>query len=220
MSDSPDKENKGANGASNPPAAGKKPARIPLPFTILILLLVSGIVLFAILFALQFFYTRNLGNSLPSSVTGTQKESSSNTGANTGGDDGAPISILPEQPGGVTILEKQAESTGGGSAAPSVPVAQGAGIATGFAMDLGAADSFLELSRRFAEIVEENGENNFLRLEPRAVLRETVNGLEARLLIGPFDSEAEAADACSVLILAEDITCTAQPFEGELIPRE
>ena len=216
MSDSPDKENKGANGASNPPAAGKKPARIPLPFTILILLLVSGIVLFAILFALQFFYTRNLGNSLPSSVTGTQKESSSNAG----GDDGAPISILPEQPGGVTILEKQAESTGGGSAAPSAPVAQGAGIATGFAMDLGAADSFLELSRRFAEIVDENGENNFLRLEPRAVLRETVNGLEARLLIGPFDSEAEAADACSVLILAEDITCTAQPFEGELIPRE
>ncbi|MCO5133577.1 MAG: hypothetical protein M9908_04330 [Phyllobacteriaceae bacterium] len=83
------RKTKGANGASNPPAAGKKPARIPLPFTILILLLVSGIVLFAILFALQFFYTRNLGNSLPSSVTGTQKESS----ANTGGDDGAP-SIL------------------------------------------------------------------------------------------------------------------------------
>ena len=169
MSDSPDKENKGANGASNPPAAGKKPARIPLPFTILILLLVSGIVLFAILFALQFFYTRNLGNSLPSSVTGTQKESSSNTGANTGGDDGAPISILPEQPGGVTILEKQAESTGGESAAPSAPVAQGAGIATGFAMDLGAADSFIDLTRRFATIVAENGENNFLHFMPADV---------------------------------------------------
>ena len=87
-------------------------------------------------------------------------------------------------------------------------------------MDLGAADSFIDLTRRFATIVAENGENNFLRLEPRAVLRETVNGLEARLLVGPFDSEAEAAEACEVLILREGVVCTAQPFEGELIARE
>ena len=233
MSDSPDKENNSADTPENappkaPPQAAAsatenaargaatghgKPARIPLPFTILIILLISGIALFTILFALQFFYTRDLGETVPVTVSGGDQKQHVQ-------DDGAPVSILPGEPEGVTILEKQADAEGGSPVPPSAPVAQGAGIATGFAMDLGAADSFLELTRRFAAIVAENGENNFQRLEPRAVLRETVNGLEARLLVGPFDSEAEAADACEVLILEEEISCAAQPFEGELIARE
>ena len=229
MSDSPDKENNTTENGSEAPqmappqaprnATSKRPvtsgrARIPLPFTILIILLVSGVALFAILFALQFFYTRNLGETVPAAVGGSGREGQS------GKDDGAPVSILPEAPGGVTVLEKQPETDSPGTVVPSAPIAQGAGIATGFAMDLGAADSFIDLTRRFATIVAENGENNFLRLEPRAVLRETVNGLEARLLVGPFDSEAEAAEACEVLILREGVVCTAQPFEGELIARE
>ena len=226
MSDSPDKENNTTENGSEAPqmappqaprnATSKRPvtsgrARIPLPFTILIILLVSGVALFAILFALQFFYTRNLGETVPGAVGGNGQEEQ---------DDGAPVSILPEAPGGITVLEKQPETDSPGTLVPSAPIAQGAGIATGFAMDLGAADSFIDLTRRFATIVAENGENNFLRLEPRAVLRETVSGLEARLLVGPFDSEAEAAEACEVLILDEGISCTAQPFEGELIARE
>ena len=86
MSDSPDKENKGANGASNPPAAGKKPARIPLPFTILIILLISGIALFTILFALQFFYTRDLGETVPVTVSGGDQKQPVQ-------DDGAPVYV-------------------------------------------------------------------------------------------------------------------------------
>ncbi len=137
-----------------------------------------------------------------------------------GTDPGAPISLLPREPGGVTILEKQAEPPGENNMAALAPVAQGAEAASGFAMDLGNADSFLELTRRFVSIAEINGAENFLRLEPRAVLRETVDGLEARLLVGPFRTQSAAEDACSVLILDPDTPCLAAPFEGELIPRQ
>ncbi|WP_075996609.1 hypothetical protein [Salaquimonas pukyongi] len=227
MSDSPDKENNGRNTENSTPqgtlpkagaggaAAAGKPGRIPLPFTILTLLLITGITLFGVLFALQFFHARPPAGAVPKTLSGPTGENPAETP-----DDGAPVSILPDEPAGITVLEKQAEAEKTGEVAPTAPIAQGAGIATGFAMDLGAADSFIELTQRFSAIVSENGESNFLRLEPRAVLRETVTGLEARLLVGPFDSEAEAADACKVLILGEGIDCTPQPFEGELIARQ
>ena len=131
-----------------------------------------------------------------------------------------PVSILPAEPGGVTVLEKQPEPNQPAIAVPLAPVAQGADIASGFAMDIGSADSVLELSRRFAETALLNGEENFTRLEPRTVLRETVTGLEARLLIGPFETESAAAEACNVLILGEGLTCTPSVFEGELISRD
>lgn len=147
------------------------------------------------------------------------RESDSDTGQS-----GTPISILPEQPAGVTVIEKQPETGAGNSqasiSAPTAPIAQGANLARGFAMDLGAADAFLELSQRFANIAEVNGQENFVRLEPRAVLRDTLSGLEARLLVGPFETENAAGEACSVLILDPEIECSVAPFEGELIPRQ
>lgn len=192
------------------PPAGRGFTR--LAFTVLVILLVAGLALFATLIAMQ---VMNAGRNIepPKILSGDSKDGRNDTGSE------EPLSILPSEPGGVTILEKQAELE---PAPPAIaaPVAAGAGVATGFAMDVGAADSFLELTRRFATIVEENGSSNFNRLEPRAVLRETINGLEARLLIGPFETEKEAGEACAVLILEAPNACVTAPFEGELISRQ
>lgn len=130
-----------------------------------------------------------------------------------------PVSILPAAPEGTTILQKQPELEVESPQTAFAPIAQGADIASGFAMDLGSAGSFQELSTRFGNIVEANGPDNFQRLEPRAVLRETLTGLEARLMVGPFDTEKEAVEACKVLILQDGQTCTATEFDGEIIPR-
>ena len=131
-----------------------------------------------------------------------------------------PVSILPAKPDGITIVEKQPETPDPSAPVALAPIAQGSDIATGFAMDMGPADSYLELSRRFAELANLNGVENFQRLEPRAVLRETVTGLEARLLIGPFDTEKQADEACSVLVLPDEASCNAVLFQGDLISRE
>lgn len=131
-----------------------------------------------------------------------------------------PISIIPIKPDGITILEKQPELTTTSPQIALAPIAQGSEIASGFAMDLGASDSFFDLTRRFVDLSAANGVENFQRLEPRAVLRETVTGLEARLLIGPFETEPQAKEACNVLILPEGETCIAVIFQGDLIARE
>lgn len=161
---------------------------------------------------------------------GTEKQITNDNAGQpaTGGrqSDDAPLSLLPDEPQGVTIIEKQADLPETDTAVngttlpnPAAPIAQGAEVASGFAMDLGSADAFLELSRRFAAISETNGPENFQRLEPRAILRDTVSGLEARLLVGPFQTEDAARDACSVLILDPGMECSPAPFAGELIPR-
>lgn len=131
-----------------------------------------------------------------------------------------PISILPLEPGGVTILSKQPDTQQPTAELPTAPIAQGADIASGFAMDIGSADSYLDLTRKFAELVEINGAENFLRLEPRAILQDTVSGLEARLLIGPFTTSEQALEACSALILPENTPCTVGSFQGDLISRK
>lgn len=140
-----------------------------------------------------------------------------------GGDDdpadAAPISILPVQPAGVTILAKQPEP-GGRNPSPAAPTAGGAATPSGFAMELGAALSFAELSARFALVSRQNAEVEFDRLEPRATLRDTDNGLEARLLVGPFGSAEAAGQTCGQIALPAGIECRAVPFEGELIARE
>ncbi len=137
-------------------------------------------------------------------------------------DTGAPVSILPPQPEGVTVLVKQPEETPAGEDAPllQAPVAGGSQTAKGFAIDLGAADSFSDLSQRFGEIALSNQEVPFDVLEPRATLRETAAGLEARLLVGPFQSLEEAQAACASIALPAGIECRAEPFEGELIARQ
>jgi len=228
MSDSPHKENtpndlpkskdlgtkpqKAALGKNADPIKANTPlepkkSQLPLPIFILSILVLIGLIGFAAVAAMQWVGKQD----------GDQASLKDQTSAQS---DTAPVSILPVEPEGVTILEKQPELAQEDASAPIAPVAQGADIATGFAMDIGAADSFLELSRRFAETVLANGEENFQRLEPRAVLRETITGLEARLLIGPFETEAAAKEACNVLVLSEETTCMPSRFEGELIARE
>ncbi|MCB1386276.1 MAG: hypothetical protein KDJ80_10105 [Nitratireductor sp.] len=192
-----------AGKAAGAPSPARKKGKTPLLIGLLIVLLICGLSLFGALLVMQFL---------------TAEQGATPLAVGPSADREAPVSILPAEPGGVTVLEKQARTMEGGPVL-AAPVAAGAGVAAGYAMDVGGADSFLELSRRFGEIVEANGEGNFNRLEPRAVLRETVSGLEARLLIGPFESQKAAEEACDVLVLDEGLSCAAATFEGELISR-
>lgn len=134
--------------------------------------------------------------------------------------DTGPISILPDQPDGVTIVLKKPEAEPQVLQAVSAPVAQGADRARGFAVELGAAKSFSELSRRFAGLARTNAELELDRLEPRAILVDTASGLEARLLVGPFDDHAAANEICSNIALPAGIECRPREFAGELIARE
>ena len=99
-------------------------------------------------------------------------------------------------------------------------MAAGSQVANGYSIDLGAAQSFTELSRRFGEIARANQEIPFDKLEPRATLKDTAQGLEARLVVGPFASEADAKSACDQIALPAGIECRPTPFEGELIARQ
>lgn len=131
-----------------------------------------------------------------------------------------PLSILPKEPAGVTVIAKQPEEIQTVANNTRISVGLTNQLENGFAMEVGSALSFVELSGKFAKIAELNGKENFDRLEPRALLSETVDGLRAKLLIGPFKDEAAAKEACDVLILPAEETCSIQPFDGELIGRE
>lgn len=224
MSDSRHKENVEAGKAPKPvsaqpainPQKGRKPGTPEKqtepggktwPIWLLSALVVLALAGFVWILASQLFLNPQVREANQETRTTSAEEGS------------APLSIIPEESTGVTILEKQPETGNEGQATGLAPVAQGADIASGFAMDLGAADSFLELSRRFAAIADLNGPENFQRLEPRAVLRDTVNGLEAHLLVGPFETQKEASEACAILVLDEAMPCGTATFEGELIPR-
>jgi len=131
----------------------------------------------------------------------------------------APISLIPETPEGITIVEKMPERADLPNPALAAPIAQGASTASGYAMDLGSALSYIDLTTRFASIVELNAEQAFQSLEPRAMLNETQGGLQARLLVGPFTSFSEADQACKSTILPQTIKCRPGTFEGDLIAR-
>jgi hypothetical protein len=213
MSDSPEEKN------SNEPAPapigqqatqGNTAAKMPAALFVLALAAVLALVVFGWVVASQMLngsdnHSAGFNNGNVPTTNNDQSDQ--------------PISILPGEPAGVTLLEKQPEISTQ-STIQLAPVAQGADVASGFAMDLGSASSFLELSRRFSMIILDNGPENFQRLEPRAILRETITGLEARLLVGPFDSEAEAGEACAILLLPDELLCRPAIFEGELIARE
>jgi len=139
-----------------------------------------------------------------------------------------PALPTPAQAGGVTVLAKQpAEGPPRMSAPRTSSIATPAGEATGearstahgFAVELGKARSFAELSARFAAISRDNAEAGFDRLEPRATLVDTFDGLEARLLVGPFATKAEAQATCGQIALPAGIVCRAVPFAGERIAR-
>jgi hypothetical protein len=121
-------------------------------------------------------------------------------------------------PGGVTVAVKQADPK---KIEPgALPDAGASQKLPGFAIDLGSAQSFSELSRRFAEIATQNAELQFDALEPRATLTDTIDGLEARLLVGPFETLAQAIEACRNIALPSGIECKAVGFAGEKIARE
>jgi len=88
-----------------------------------------------------------------------------------------------------------------------------------FAIELGSAFSFAELSARFAFIAEQNAESGIDALEPRAILVDTNFGVEARLLVGPFDDASKAGEACGALALPAGVGCRPVPFAGEVISR-
>lgn len=129
-----------------------------------------------------------------------------------------PIALVA--PSGVTVVEREPEVASVPQAPTAAPVAEGITNPSGFAIELGSALSFAELSARFARISSQNAEAEFDRLEPRVTLKDTQTGLEARLLVGPFGSAEEAGAVCAVLALPAGIACRAVPFEGELIARE
>jgi len=210
MSDSPKEKNThepSVTPIGQPATHGNTSARMPFAVIVLGVAILLALVVFGWVVTSQMLHGRN--GQLPASTSDPLTDADSDQ----------PISILPGEPAGITLWEKQPE-TSNQPVIQLAPVAQGADVATGFAMDLGPADSFLELSRRFAGITLDNGPENFQRLEPRAVLRDTITGLEARLLVGPFTDETEAAEACAILLLPQGVECRPAVFEGELIARE
>ncbi len=133
------------------------------------------------------------------------------------GDGGA--STQAQQGDGVTILHKeggQAEP----QAFPGTLIDRQTNPATGFAVDLGAAMSFSELSRRFADIERLNAEAGFENLQPRAIIADSASGIEARLLVGPFESIAAAQAICAAIALPDGVECNAREFAGEVISRQ
>ena len=56
-------------------------------------------------------------------------------------------------------------------------------------------------------------------LEPRATLADTPDGLEARLLVGPFTTLDDAEAICGQLALPAGIACRPVGFAGEVIAR-
>ncbi|MGI9401378.1 MAG: hypothetical protein ACR2O0_09005 [Rhizobiaceae bacterium] len=130
------------------------------------------------------------------------------------------ISVLPREPEGVTVLNKRDEARLTAEPAIAIPEAEESTTATGFGISLGSAASFSALSKRFAEITETNAEMLLDQLEPRATLKDTENGLEAQLMIGPFDTLIDAQQACTSIALPSNIICIAEKFEGELIERQ
>lgn len=127
----------------------------------------------------------------------------------------ASLAGAPPAEDGVTVLARRPDEDAG-----AVPVAAQPAPGAGWAIDLGGAMSFSGLSRRFAEIAALNQEIPFDRLEPRAIIADSATGLEARLLVGPFAGEEDAAAACDSLALPGGVECRPHPFEGELISRE
>jgi hypothetical protein len=146
--------------------------------------------------------------------------------------DTAPDGPLAKVPEGMTVIPKKQAATQVPVAAEPVPAAVqtteeadpvAAPAATqqlGYGIELGAARSFGELSRRFAEIADANQEAAFDQLEPRATLADTPDGLEARLLVGPFATLDDAESTCGQLALPAGISCRPVGFAGEVIARQ
>ena len=126
---------------------------------------------------------------------------------------GEPSKAEQTQDAGITVLTRKPYE-------PRVTASVAAEPELAYALELGAAKSFNELSARFATIANQNAESGMDRLEPHATLVETANGLEARLLVGPVATSVEAQATCASLALPQGVTCRVVPFSGERIARQ
>jgi hypothetical protein len=89
----------------------------------------------------------------------------------------------------------------------------GAGDEARAAIDLGGYRSLASLKRAWSDL---SGKHSELGngVEPLARLRETDSGIEARLLVGPFPSQTEAAKSC-MRLRAAGVGCSVGGYAGQ-----
>lgn len=109
----------------------------------------------------------------------------------------------------VAVKPVAAPSTPGTDAAPSAPP-QGATVA---AIDLGGYRSLASLKKSWSDMTERYAEFGTGK-EALARLRETDNGMEARLVAGPYPSQADAAKAC-LRMRALGVPCAVTGYTGQ-----
>ena len=115
-----------------------------------------------------------------------------------------PVRVVGTQPGETAPAAPPA-------AAPTPPP----GAAAPVAIDLGGFRSLASLRRAWADTATRHTALA-KDLEPLARLRETESGMEARLLVGPFADQTEAAKAC-LRLKATGAVCTVATYAGQPI---
>ena len=85
-----------------------------------------------------------------------------------------------------------------------------------FAVDIGGAKSATPLINRYAAL-RRRAPDLFDRLEPRIQVQGHGTSLEARLVAGPFSSQADVAQFCRAVRLRLTLDCSLATFEGEVI---
>jgi len=81
------------------------------------------------------------------------------------------------------------------------------------ALDLGGYRTLASLRRSWNDMTTRYAEFG-TKMEPLARLRETENGMEARLLAGPYVNQAEAAKSC-IRLRALGVTCAVTGYSGQ-----
>jgi hypothetical protein len=123
-----------------------------------------------------------------------------------------PIAVSPpEAPKPAPAAEPaKAEAAAAVEAPVATPTAPAGDAA---ALDLGGYRSLASLRRSWGDMTSRYAEFG-AKMEPLARLRETDNGMEARLLAGPYPNQAEAAKSC-MRLKALGVTCTVTGYSGQ-----
>lgn len=98
---------------------------------------------------------------------------------------------------------------------PPAPVPEASAAAAPSAIDIGGFRSLSSLRRSWADMSQRYGDLS-KGMEPRARLRETDSGIEARLLAGPFADPTDAAKAC-LRLRAAGAPCAVTTYGGQPI---
>jgi len=107
-----------------------------------------------------------------------------------------------------------AESRAQGTEIASIQNSQRKGDVNSVGVDLGTGISFDALRDRWNSIAANNPDIT-AGLEARAVLRESANGMQAHLIVGPFPSSDTANQICNNLSLNQQAACRPTTFEGQ-----